>query len=163
LSLQVIESATDEDRELRLKQLLSVIEGKGIIYVRTVRDARHVAAWLKEEPNSFNVEEYHARLNSELRKKVEEKFVDGSLKAIVATIAFGMGIDIPDVRFVIHYKMPGSPMAYFQQIGRAGRDLHLARCIMLYTADDRKLLSWFVEQAFQRKAEIEVIFEAIRK
>ena len=108
--------------------------GGAIIYCATRRQAEEVAQYLQAKGTRAN--HFHAGLPPETRKDVQRSFIDGELQAIVATNAFGMGIDKPDVRLVIHADIPGSLENYLQEAGRAGRDREAARCVLLYTSDD---------------------------
>jgi hypothetical protein len=127
-----------------LQSLLGENDEAGIIYTGTRRAAEEVALFAQEvlgQKAAF----YHAGLPADRRTDVQERFMAGDLQLVVATNAFGMGIDRPDLRFVIHYAMPGTLEAYYQQAGRAGRDGLPARCVLLYSPKDRALQEWFIE------------------
>ena len=108
--------------------------GGAIVYCATRRQAEQIAQFLQAK--QMVAEHFHAGLSSEARKDIQQRFVGGELQTIVATNAFGMGIDKPDVRLVIHADIPGSLENYVQEAGRAGRDQRAARCVLLYTPDD---------------------------
>ncbi len=108
--------------------------GGAIVYCATRRQAEEVARFLQAKGTRAN--HFHAGLSPETKKDVQRSFIDGELQAIAATNAFGMGIDKPDVRLVIHADIPGSLENYLQEAGRAGRDREAARCVLLYTSDD---------------------------
>lgn len=110
----------------------------GIIYCMTQRITEMVADKIRE--TGFYAEAYHAGMSVELRRKIQENFTFDRTKIIVATSAFGMGIDKPDVRYVIHYNMPSKPEEYYQQAGRAGRDGENAECILLYSYSDYRFI-----------------------
>ena len=110
------------------------LEGGAIIYCATRKNAEDVAGFLKEK--GISADHFHAGLASERKKQVQQDFIGGRLRAIAATNAFGMGIDKPDVRLVVHADIPGSLENYLQEAGRAGRDNDAAHCVLLYTDED---------------------------
>ena len=131
----------------RLRDLSAEVksrEGSGIIYAGTRKATEEQAAWLVADGRSAVA--YHAGLKSDERTAAQDAFLSGAVDIIVATNAFGMGIDKPDVRFVIHTTLPPSPDAYYQEAGRAGRDGFPADALLLYTPSDRGLQEWLVDQ-----------------
>ena len=108
--------------------------GGAIVYCATRRRTEEIATFLRDK--EIAAECFHAGLQPETKKTVQQRFIDGELRVIAATNAFGMGIDKPDVRLVIHADIPGSLENYLQEAGRAGRDRESARCVLLYTPDD---------------------------
>jgi ATP-dependent DNA helicase RecQ len=136
LELQVEHVSGDPEKQAELLELVEQIDGTGIVYTATIKHVDAVSQFLQGE--GFEVLAYHGRLSGKRRKEAQDRFMAGQLKAMVATNAFGMGIDKPDIRFVIHYDMPGSLEAYYQEAGRAGRDGEAARCILLYDSSDRR-------------------------
>lgn len=138
-------SARDTRTKLNLlRDLLTQIEGAGIIYTGTRRDAEEVAAFARET-GGLDVRHYHAGLDAATRTAVQDAFMAGDLPLVVATNAFGMGIDRPDVRLVLHYNLPSTLEAYYQEAGRAGRDGLPARAVMLYSPADSSLHEFFIE------------------
>jgi ATP-dependent DNA helicase RecQ len=142
LHYRVHHTAKETAKQQRLVQLLRSVEGSGIVYVATVKHCESVARLLDTE--GLPVEMYHGRAGATRRHEVQDRFMAGELKAIVATNAFGLGIDKPDIRFVAHYDMPGSLEAYYQESGRAGRDGQPAECVLLYKVEDRRTHQFFL-------------------
>lgn len=131
-----------------------------IVYTGTRRDAEEVAEFAREV-SQVKAGHYHAGLTNEKRSEIQEKFVSGRLNLIVATNAFGMGIDRPDVRMVIHYSMPGSLEAYYQEAGRAGRDGILARAVLFYDPQDRQLQEFFIQSNNLRQSDLDAIYHVL--
>ncbi len=114
----------------------------GIIYVTLQQTAEQVAQQLQQQ--GFNAQAYHAGMKSEQRQHIQQQFMNGNIKLIVATIAFGMGIDKSDIRYVVHYDLPKSIENYAQEIGRAGRDGQVSQCLVLANQDNLNVLENFV-------------------
>lgn len=126
-----------------LSEILPHVPGCGIIYTATKHDAEMVAAFLQQRgiPSDY----YHAGRDDETRPEIEQALMENRYKVICSTVALGMGIDKADIRFVIHYQLPASPIHYYQEIGRAGRDGGPAWCVLLYDADDLEIHQRFIE------------------
>ena len=138
-------AARDAATKLALvRDFLSQLEGAGIIYTGTRKDAEEVAAFIRADC-ARQARHYHAGLDAAERTAVQDAFMSGDLPLVVATNAFGMGIDRPDVRLVLHYSLPSTLEAYYQEAGRAGRDGLPARAVMLYAARDTALHEFFIE------------------
>jgi ATP-dependent DNA helicase RecQ len=118
--------------------------GSVLIYAATRRAAEEVASFLRDRAG-LRAEAYHAGLTVDVRHRVQDAFMSDRLPAVVATNAFGMGVDKPDIRAVIHYHVPATVEAYYQEAGRAGRDGRPARCVLLFSPDDRGLQEWFID------------------
>ena len=146
LRLEVVELAAQADRLAWLATWLPQLEGSGIVYTLTKRDADVVAEWL--DGHGVPAEAYSGEVDAERRIAVEERLLGNELKAVVATSALGMGYDKPDLGFVVHYQAPGSVIAYYQQVGRAGRAVGHADAVLLRGAEDRRIQDFFIEQAF---------------
>ena len=131
----------------------------GIVYTLTVRDADTVADWLRLR--GLEVESYTSKTSG--REKLEQALLDNKVKALVATTALGMGFDKPDLAFVIHYQTPGSVVAYYQQVGRAGRSLDAAYGVLLSGWEDTEITDYFIKSAFPTPNEVEQILEALEK
>ena len=149
LLLQTIKLPNRAERLAWLAERLAEIPGSGIIYTLTIRDAEQVARWLQFQ--GLKVLAYTGR--SENREDMEQALLDNRVKALVATTALGMGYDKPDLTFVIHYQMPGSVVAYYQQVGRAGRGVDAAYGILLSGAEDTEITDFFINNAFPTRQE----------
>jgi len=160
LSLQTIRLPSQAERLAWLAQQLSTLQGHGIIYTLTVRDANQVADWLKTR--GFNVEAYTGE-TGDRREALEQALLNNEVKALVATTALGMGYDKPDLAFVIHYQTPGSVVAYYQQVGRAGRALDSAYGVLLSGEEESEITDWFIRSAFPTRQEVADVLEALEK
>ena len=157
LSLQTIRLPSQAQRLAWLAEQLASLQGHGIIYTLTVRDANQVAQWLQSL--GFKVQAYTGE-TGERREQLEQALLDNQVKALVATTALGMGYDKPDLAFVIHYQMPGSVVAYYQQVGRAGRALDSAYGVLLSGLEELNIVDWFIRTAFPTRQEVaEIIRE----
>ena len=162
LSLQNLQLDQQSERLAWLAEQLPQLPGSGIIYVLTKRDAERVAAWLRQ--NQISAEAYHADLGdgddgNEIRINLEQKLLNNDIKALVATVALGMGFDKPDLGFVIHFQRPASVVHYYQQVGRAGRAVDSAFGIMLSGAEDESISNYFIASAFPPQRNVKAILE----
>ena len=141
LELAVVPVAGEDAKLRELLAWLDRTPGTGIVYAATVKAVEEVTSALRAA--GLEVESYHGRLAAKRRTAAQDRFMAGELRAMVATNAFGLGIDKPDIRFVIHYHLPANLEAYYQEFGRAGRDGEPARCTLLYDPEDAKLQRFF--------------------
>jgi ATP-dependent DNA helicase RecQ len=160
LAFEVRHVSGDAEKEAALLELLRQVNGTAIVYTATVRHVAEVAAML--EGDDLRVLPYHGRLAAGRRKAAQDRFMAGDLDAIVATNAFGLGIDKPDIRAVIHYDMPGSLEAYYQEAGRAGRDGEPAACVLLYDPKDRRTQLFFLGGRYPSLEEVQAVVAAMR-
>jgi RecQ family ATP-dependent DNA helicase len=159
LAIEVVEVAPSQRAALTLELLLEEERRPAIVYTPTRAQATSVAAELARH---FPCAAYHAGLDAVHRKRVQEEFLEGRIQVMVATIAFGMGIDKPDVRTVIHTALPGSLEAYYQEIGRAGRDGAPSRTILMHSYADRRTHDFFFERDYPEVKVLDGIFGRLR-
>jgi DNA topoisomerase-3 len=158
ISIEVVEVAPSERSALALRLLLDEQRRPAIVYTPTRKQAESVA--MKLRPH-FASAAYHAGLDAERRKRVQEEFLAGKLEVMVATIAFGMGIDKPDIRTIIHTALPGSLEAYYQEIGRAGRDGSPSRAVLMHSYADRYTHDFFFERDYPDVTVLDTIFSRL--
>ncbi len=158
LMLQAMRLPSQSERLAWLAAQVAALPGHGIIYTLTVRDAVQVADWLKSQ--GLNVASYTGE-TGEGRAELEQALLDNRVKALVATTALGMGFDKPDLAFVIHYQTPGSVVAYYQQVGRAGRALDAAYGVLLSGEEETEITSYFIESAFPTREEVRKVLDAL--
>jgi ATP-dependent DNA helicase RecQ len=159
LRFEVVELPGQADRLAWLATWLPELPGSGIVYTLTKRDADLVAEWLTRR--GIPAEAYSGEVDTERRIAVEDRLLRNELKAVVATSALGMGYDKPDLGFVVHYQAPGSVVAYYQQVGRAGRGVERAEVVLLRGREDRRIQDFFIEQAFPRREVVERVLERL--
>ncbi len=149
----------EENKLRRLSRVLNNIPGSGIVYLRNRKRTEELAAWLNKETSLAQA--YHAGLKYDVRKKIQEDWISNKTRVICATNAFGMGIDKPDVRFVVHMDLPDSLEAYFQEAGRGGRDGKTSYSAIFFTTADQKKLRENFELAFPSLEQIKNVYQAI--
>jgi ATP-dependent DNA helicase RecQ len=148
-----------ENKDRDVINMVKKLKGTGIVYVRSRRKSVDIVRMLKQE--GISAAYYHAGLEHQVRNEVQQSWMAGKVRVIVATNAFGMGIDKPDVRFVIHTDMPDSPEAYFQEAGRAGRDQKKSFAILLSSASDASVIGQRIQANFPEIGTIKSTYSAL--
>ena len=148
-----------ESKQEELLHILNSVSGSAIVYTRNRKRTREVAELLVN--NEITATFYHAGLNNDVKDQRQKSWLSGESRVMVATNAFGMGIDKPDVRLVIHVDLPDSPEAYFQEAGRAGRDGQKAYAVLLYAKSDKATLSKRITDTFPDKEYIRKVYEDV--
>ena len=161
LHYEVLRTVNEAQKREHVVRLLRETDGVGIVYAATVRQVDTLASLL--DGLGFAVGKYHGRMGARERRDVQDRFMAGELHAMVATNAFGMGIDKPDIRFVIHYNLPGSLEAYYQESGRAGRDGEVSRCILFFQLEDRRTQLYFTGGRYPRAEDVRSVYNALQR
>ena len=159
LSIEVVHTQREREKISRIKRLASSHSGSGIIYASTRKAVEQVGSRLKEL--GLSVVTYHAGMSDGQRIKAQEDFMTGRKQMIVATNAFGMGIDKAEIRFVVHYQMPGSIEAYYQEIGRAGRDGLPSTCLLLFNYADKNTHDFFIDGSYPNGTLVRQVYDAL--
>ncbi len=158
LRYEVRRAESEADKLKVLKELFTNgLDGTGIIYTATIKNALEVQMGVRESLN-LPAAVYHSKLQKHERVSVHELFMDEKIRAVVATNAFGLGIDKPNIRFVVHYDLPGSVEAYTQETGRAGRDGNLSRCVLVYRMSDTRVQTYFLTGKYPDVEEVQRVF-----
>jgi DNA topoisomerase-3 len=159
LALEALEVPPKERPGRALQWLSTPGRLPAIVYAPTRKSAENTAAALASR---FRVAAYHAGLPTEQRERVQAGFLEGKLDVVVATVAFGMGVDKADIRTVLHLALPGSVESYYQEIGRAGRDGHPSRTVLMHHFADRKTHEFFLERDYPEASVLESLFKALK-
>ncbi|MDQ2908021.1 MAG: ATP-dependent DNA helicase [Candidatus Eremiobacteraeota bacterium] len=158
LRYEVIKAENEAGKLKRLKGLFeNGLDGTGIIYTATIKNALEVQRYLHDNLD-LPAAVYHSKLQKHDRVSVHELFMSEAIRAVVATNAFGLGIDKANIRFVVHYDLPGSIEAYTQEAGRAGRDGDLSRCILLYRMSDTRVQNYFLTGKYPGIEDVQKVF-----
>jgi ATP-dependent DNA helicase RecQ len=160
LSIGVVHTEREREKFARIRQLAAEYGGQsGIVYTSTRKSVEQITQKLKEA--RLSVVGYHAGMTDEERVRAQDDFMSGRAQMIVATNAFGMGIDKPDIRFVVHFHLPGSIEAYYQEIGRAGRDGAQSVCLLLFNYADKRTQDYFIEGSYPPPELIASVYQAL--
>jgi ATP-dependent DNA helicase RecQ len=161
LHYHVIPTRTDQEKDETLVQTLRDHDGLAVVYASTRRNVERIAGVLERARISATA--YHAGLDDAHRHEVQDSFMNEHVRAIVATNAFGMGIDKPNVRLVVHHAMPGTLEAYYQEAGRAGRDGLHSECVLLHSFPDRFTHEFFIKGAYPDRSVVESVYTAMQR
>lgn len=160
LSLQNIYLRSQAERMAWLANILPDLPGSGIVYTLTVSDSERLAEWLKSR--GIDAEPYNGAMETEQREALENRLLNNEVKALVATVALGMGFDKPDLGFVIHFQRPASVVHYYQQVGRAGRAVDDAYGVLLNGEEDDAIADYFIRTAFPTAEDVDQLLGAMR-
>ncbi|MDB5889583.1 MAG: recombinase RecQ [Polaromonas sp.] len=161
LHYAVEQLAREADKLERTVALVQSATGSGLVYVATVKAAEAVYAALVQ--SGCSVMKYHGKLGASERDAAQEAFMAGTARVMVATNAFGLGIDKPDIRFVVHYQMPAGLDAYYQESGRAGRDGEKADCTLLFLRGDKSVQQFFMAGRYPALDDVEALYRALQQ
>src|SRR3954470_15054656 len=159
LRLEVVNLPGSAERLAWLATHVPNLPGSGIVYCLTIRDVALVTDWLRKQ--GISAEPYSGESDPESRPGVESRLLNNEVKCVVATSALGMGYDKPDLGFVVHYQSPGSPIAYYQQVGRAGRKLAESDAVLLRGFEDRQIQDYFINVAFPPEQRVRDVLDVL--
>ncbi len=149
----------EENKFSKLLEILQNVKGTSIVYARSRKKTKEIALQLRKAKISADV--YHAGLSTKQRSEIQQNWIDNKIRVVVATNAFGMGIDKPDVRTVVHLDLPDSLEAYYQEAGRAGRDQQKAYTVLLYSNEDKIRLEKNLELSYPELKKVRTVYRAL--
>lgn len=162
LHLHKLYLPTTEKKYAWIAKNLKTLPGSGIIYATTIRECERLAAWLRH--NAIDASAYHSNLNEDNKIELENQLMNNKLKVLVSTIALGMGYDKEDISFIIHYYTPKSVIEHYQQIGRAGRGIDQAVCILLYGGkEENSINEYFIYNSFPKQEYIDYVLDFLNQ
>ncbi len=159
LFFSVVPTVNNQAKLSRITDMIEKEEGTGIIYTASVKSADELYEALQSR--GISVAHYHGKMKTREREQVQHEFMTGSHKVMIATKAFGLGIDKPDIRFVYHFEFPDSLETYYQEAGRAGRDGLPAHAVLLYRLEDKRIQSFFLAGRYPKLTELEAVYNAL--
>ncbi|MBS1813895.1 MAG: RecQ family ATP-dependent DNA helicase [Acidobacteria bacterium] len=159
LAFSVLPAVNNDAKLAHITRLLQEEQGSGIIYTASIKSANALHDTLKE--HGISVGHYHGKMRTRDREAVQQAFMAGEHKVMIATKAFGLGVDKPDIRFVYHFEFPDSLETYYQEAGRAGRDGLPSRAVLLYRLEDKRIQSYFMAGRYPKASEVRCVLQAM--
>jgi ATP-dependent DNA helicase RecQ len=158
---EVFRTVNSEAKREKVRELVTSEQGSCIVYCATVKTCNELWSWLKDA--GVEAGHYHGKLTKKLREQAQEQFMSGECRVMVATKAFGLGIDKPDVRLVLHYNFPDSVESYYQEAGRGGRDGEPATAALLYRLEDRRIQGFFLGGKYPKREQSQLVYHALAR